>query len=98
MSGIRKHLTYSNVMVTVLAFVVLGGTAWAVAKNSVTAGTAPTKRTASMARSSGRLDHKDFPTQTGNLLVCSASRSSTTVRMAGYPLSPVIAMLSVMGF
>jgi len=35
MSNIRKHLTYSNVMVTVLAFIVLGGTAWAVAKNSV---------------------------------------------------------------
>jgi hypothetical protein len=35
MTGIRKHLTYSNVMVTLLAFVVLGGTAWALAKNSV---------------------------------------------------------------
>jgi hypothetical protein len=35
MSRIRRHLTYSNVMVTVLAFVVLGGTAWAVAHNSI---------------------------------------------------------------
>ena len=36
MSGkIRERLTYSNVMVTLLAFVVLGGTAWALAKNTV---------------------------------------------------------------
>lgn len=35
MRRILRHLTYSNVMVTVLAFVVLGGTAWAIAKNSV---------------------------------------------------------------
>ena len=35
MGRIRDRLTYANVMVTVLAFVVLGGTAWAVAKNSV---------------------------------------------------------------
>lgn len=36
MARIRKRLTYANVMVTLLAFVVLGGTAWAaLAKNSV---------------------------------------------------------------
>ena len=35
MGRIRAHLTYSNVMVTLLAFVVLGGTAWALAKNTV---------------------------------------------------------------
>jgi hypothetical protein len=35
MARIREQLTYSNVMVTVLAFVVLGGTAWALAKNTV---------------------------------------------------------------
>ena len=32
---IRERLTYANVMVTLLAFIVLGGTAWALAKNSV---------------------------------------------------------------
>jgi hypothetical protein len=32
LSRLRRHLTYSNVMVTVLAFIVLGGTAFAVAK------------------------------------------------------------------
>lgn len=35
MNRFRERLTYSNVMVTLLAFIVLGGTAWAVAKNSV---------------------------------------------------------------
>jgi hypothetical protein len=35
MKRVTRHLSYSNVMVTVLAFVVLGGTAWAIAKNSV---------------------------------------------------------------
>jgi hypothetical protein len=35
MTRIRKHLNYANVMVTVLVFVVLGGTAWALAKNTV---------------------------------------------------------------
>jgi hypothetical protein len=35
MSGMRERLTYANVMVTVLAFIVLGGTAWAVAHNSI---------------------------------------------------------------
>ncbi|MFN8161522.1 MAG: hypothetical protein U0R52_10840 [Solirubrobacterales bacterium] len=29
---LRSHLTYANVMVTILAFVVLGGVAWAAAK------------------------------------------------------------------
>jgi hypothetical protein len=29
MQGIRRHLTYANVMVTVLAFIVLGGTTYA---------------------------------------------------------------------
>jgi hypothetical protein len=35
MSRIRPHLTYANVMVTVLVFIVLGGTALAIGKNSV---------------------------------------------------------------
>jgi hypothetical protein len=35
MSGIRQRLTYANVMVTVLAFIVLGGTALAIGKNSI---------------------------------------------------------------
>jgi hypothetical protein len=36
MQRIRKHLTYANVMATVLTFIVLGGgTAWALSKNSV---------------------------------------------------------------
>jgi hypothetical protein len=35
MARIRERLTYANVMVTILAFVVLGGTAWAVAQNSI---------------------------------------------------------------
>ena len=35
MQIVRKHLTYANVMVTVLLFMALGGTAWALAKNSV---------------------------------------------------------------
>jgi hypothetical protein len=32
--GVRPHLTYANVMVTVLLFVVLGGTAWALARST----------------------------------------------------------------
>jgi hypothetical protein len=35
MNGFRSHLNYANVMVTLLAFVVLGGTAWAIKANSV---------------------------------------------------------------
>jgi hypothetical protein len=32
MRSIRQHLTYANVMVTILAFVVLGGIGWAAGK------------------------------------------------------------------
>jgi hypothetical protein len=35
MRMIRKHLTYANVMATVLTFILLGGTAWALSKNSI---------------------------------------------------------------
>ena len=35
MRRIRKHLSYANVMATVAVFIALGGSAWALAKNSV---------------------------------------------------------------
>ena len=39
--GIRRHLTYANVVSTLCLFILLGGTAWAVAANSI--GTAQLK-------------------------------------------------------
>jgi hypothetical protein len=51
MQRIRRHLTYANVMVTALAFIVMGGTAWALANNSV--GTKQLKNKAVTAKKIG---------------------------------------------
>jgi hypothetical protein len=85
---LRSHLTYANVMVTILAFIVLGGMSYAatggnfILGQSNSAGT-PTKLSSPTTDSNGALRVSNTSTGTGNGVVASGAHGGFGVWASG---------------